>query len=142
MRRLGAILLIISTLSVGVPTVFGLCTAALWACAMGCFRRAGDGILLRERSACYRGAAGASGAETSLDARIDRRRRDHPPRNGLYFDIDEIVKQVISAPAHTRLALTGIEIVPFLRTEHLLELDTILGDFSTPLMGSPARVET
>ncbi len=64
-----------------------------------------------------------------------------PHQNGLYYDIDEIVKQIVSAPARTRFRLTGIEVVPFLRSEHLRTLTHVLGDFSTPVLGSPDRVE-
>ncbi|NLL42722.1 MAG: VanW family protein [Firmicutes bacterium] len=64
-----------------------------------------------------------------------------PHVNGLYFDVDAIVDSVINAPAKSRIALEGIEVVPFVRTEHLQELVDVLGDFSTPLIGSPGRVE-
>lgn len=64
-----------------------------------------------------------------------------PHENGVYFDIDQLVNCVIEASAHTVLELAGIEVVPFLRTEHLQELTDLLGDFSTSLLGSPARVE-
>lgn len=64
-----------------------------------------------------------------------------PHVNGLYFDVDAIVNSVINAPAKSRIALEGIEVVPFVRTEHLQELVDVLGDFSTPLIGSPGRVE-
>jgi len=43
-------------------------------------------------------------------------------------------------PAHTRLSLNGIPVVPLFRTEHLVQLTKNLGDFSTPLIGSPDRV--
>ena len=143
MRRLGAILLIISTLSVGVPTVFRTVHRRFVGVRHGVFleERAMEYYYENEVRVIVEQLVRAV-QRPPLDARIDRETGEIiPHENGLYFDIDEIVKQVISAPAHTRLALTGIEIVPFLRTEHLLELDTILGDFSTPLMGSPARVE-
>lgn len=64
-----------------------------------------------------------------------------PHQNGLYFDLDAIVHSVVHAPAKTRIELSGIEVVPFIRTEHLAELTDLLGDFSTPLLGSPGRVE-
>lgn len=64
-----------------------------------------------------------------------------PHVNGLYFDVDAIVDSVINAPAKSRIDLEGIEVVPFVRTEHLQELVDVLGDFSTPLIGSPGRVE-
>lgn len=64
-----------------------------------------------------------------------------PNENGLYFDVDAIVNSVVTAPAKSRIALQGIEVVPSLRTEHLAELTDVLGDFSTPLLGSPGRVE-
>jgi vancomycin resistance protein YoaR len=64
-----------------------------------------------------------------------------PHQNGLYFDLDAIVNHVVDAPSKSRLELTGIEVVPFLRTEHLEQLTDLLGDFSTPLLGSPGRVQ-
>jgi len=64
-----------------------------------------------------------------------------PHENGLYFDVDALVRSVVTAPAKARIPLQGIEVVPFLRTEHLVELTDIIGDFSTPLLGSPGRVE-
>lgn len=64
-----------------------------------------------------------------------------PHQNGLYFDLDAIVDSVVNAPAKSSIELSGIEVVPFLRTEHIEELTDLLGDFSTPLLGSPARVQ-
>jgi vancomycin resistance protein YoaR len=64
-----------------------------------------------------------------------------PHENGLYFDLDAIVHHVVEAPSKSRVELTGIEVVPFLRTEHLERLTDLLGDFSTPLLGSPGRVQ-
>lgn len=63
-----------------------------------------------------------------------------PHENGLYVDIDATVHQVMQAPKNTALQVQAVEIVPLLRTEHLDKLTAVLGDFSTPLMGSPARV--
>ena len=54
--------------------------------------------------------------------------------------MDTIVNEVVTAPAHTRLSLNGIPVVPLFRTEHLVQLTKNLGDFSTPLIGSPDRV--
>src|SRR5690606_13642888 len=47
---------------------------------------------------------------------------------------------VLQATGGTELKVERVEIVPQLRTEHLAELTKVLGDFSTPVMGSPARV--
>ncbi len=63
-----------------------------------------------------------------------------PHENGIYVDIDATVHKVMQAPSGAELEVETVEIVPQLRTEHLEDLDTILGDFSTPLMGSPDRV--
>ena len=46
----------------------------------------------------------------------------------------------MGAPANSRLEPVIIETVPQVRAEHLEPLQEILGDFSTPLMGSPGRV--
>lgn len=64
-----------------------------------------------------------------------------PHENGLYFDVDAIVDKVVNASAKSQLRMEGIEVVPFVRTEHLQELTDVLGDFTTPLIGSPGRVE-
>lgn len=64
-----------------------------------------------------------------------------PHENGLYLDVDAVVNSVVTAPAKSRVALQRIEVVPSLRTEHLMELTDLLGDFFTPLLGSPGRVE-
>lgn len=63
-----------------------------------------------------------------------------PHANGIYVDIDATVHQVLQATGGTELKVERVEIVPQLRTEHLAELTKVLGDFSTPVMGSPARV--
>lgn len=63
-----------------------------------------------------------------------------PHENGIYVDIDATVHKVLQAPKNAQLQVETVEIVPKLRTEHLQELTAILGDFSTPVMGSPARV--
>lgn len=143
MRRIAAILLIISTLGFGLPTVFRTVHR----------RVAGvrAGVCLEERALEYyyeneiRVIVEQLVKEVrkpAVDAAIDRETGEViPHENGLYYDIDEIVKQVMSAPARTRLALMGIEVIPFLRTEHLVNLTSVLGDFSTPVLGSPDRVE-
>ena len=64
-----------------------------------------------------------------------------PHENGLYFDVDSIVHKVVTAPTKSQIWMEGIEVVPFFRTEHLLELTDFLGDFSTPVLGSPDRVQ-
>lgn len=64
-----------------------------------------------------------------------------PHQNGLYFDLDDLVEKIVQAPAKSRISLEAIEVVPSLRTEHLEDLTDLLGDFSTPLMGSPDRVQ-
>jgi len=63
-----------------------------------------------------------------------------PHQNGLYFDVDEIVHQIVAAPAAKKVPLAGIEVVPSWRSEHLEKLTAVIGSFSTPLMGSPDRV--
>lgn len=63
-----------------------------------------------------------------------------PHENGIYVDIDATVNQVLHAPKRAELKVQTVEIVPDVRTEHLEGLTAILGDFSTPVMGSPARV--
>lgn len=64
-----------------------------------------------------------------------------PHQNGMYFDVDTIVNTVVSAPSKSRITLQAIEVVPSLRAEHLAELTDLLGDFSTPVIGSPDRVQ-
>ena len=63
-----------------------------------------------------------------------------PHEDGIYFDVDKIVHDIVTAPAHTKLDLEGIPVVPLFRTEHLVQLTDVLGDFSTPVIGSPDRV--
>ena len=63
-----------------------------------------------------------------------------PHANGIYVDIDATVHKVMNAPSGAALTVETIEVVPELRVEHLAVLDTVLGDFSTPVMGSPDRV--
>lgn len=46
----------------------------------------------------------------------------------------------MNASANSRLEPVIIETVPLVRSEHLEPLTEILGDFSTPVMGSPGRV--
>lgn len=143
MRRLTAIVLIISTLGFGLPTVF----RTIHRRAAGVRR----GVFLEEQALEYyyeneirviveRMVKEAQ--RPSVNAAIDHLTGEIiPHQNGLYYDIDEIVKQIVSAPARTRFRLTGIEVVPFLRSEHLRTLTHVLGDFSTPVLGSPDRVE-
>ncbi len=64
-----------------------------------------------------------------------------PHEKGLYIDVDQTVGNVISAPGGAELELVRIQVVPLLRTEHLLPLTAILGSFTTPLMGAPGRVK-
>lgn len=63
-----------------------------------------------------------------------------PEQNGYFVDVEATVELVMGAPANSRLEPVIIETVPQVRAEHLEPLQEILGDFSTPLMGSPGRV--
>lgn len=143
MRRLATVLLLFSVLTFGVPTVFRTIHRR-------CFG-VNPGVILGEQTLEYyyrkevrviaERLARAQG-RSAVDAAVNRETGEIiPHKNGLYFDIDEIVEQVMSAPAKSRIPLEGIEVVPFLRSEHLEELTDLLGSFSTPLLGSPGRVE-
>jgi len=63
-----------------------------------------------------------------------------PEQNGVFVDVEATVELVMNAAAGEHLQLVIIESVPQLRAEHLEPLTEILGDFSTPVMGSPGRV--
>jgi len=63
-----------------------------------------------------------------------------PEQNGYFVDVEATVELVMNASANSRLEPVIIETVPLVRSEHLEPLTEILGDFSTPVMGSPGRV--
>ena len=142
MRRLASLLVLITALGVGLPSVYCIVHRR--------FFGVNHGVYLEDQAMEY-----YYPNEVRVIVERMARARQRPPvpagldkitgeiiphEEGLYFDVDSIVQEVVIAPAHTRLELKGIPVVPLFRTEHLMELTHILGDFSTPLMGSPDRV--
>jgi vancomycin resistance protein YoaR len=142
MRRLASLLVLITALGVGLPSVYRTMHRR--------FFGVNHGVYLEDQAMEY-----YYPNEVRVIVERMARARQRPPvpagldkitgeiiphEEGLYFDVDSIVQEVVTAPAHTRLELKGIPVVPLFRTEHLMELTHILGDFSTPLMGSPDRV--
>lgn len=143
MRRITAIIFLVSALSLGIPTIFRTVHRRCFGVKTGvCLEQQsmeyyyeGEVRIIVERMARAAGRA-------PVDAAIDRITGEIiPHENGIYFDVDQIVNEIISAPPQSVVGLEGIEVVPFLRSEHLAELTELLGDFSTPVLGSPARVE-
>ncbi|HHU62451.1 MAG TPA: VanW family protein [Natronincola sp.] len=143
MRKLVAVIILISTLGWGLPTVFRTIHRRLFGVQ--------SGVYLEEQAMEYY-------YENEVRVIVEQmvRKAQLPPigakinhdtgeiiphENGLYFDVDDIVHSVISARSNTHLPLRGIEVVPLWRTEHLEELTAIIGDFSTSVLGSPARVK-
>ncbi|NLJ79492.1 MAG: VanW family protein [Firmicutes bacterium] len=143
MRRLVALVLVVSTLGWGVPTVFRTVHRRCFGVKQGVFLEnqimeyyyEGEVRVIVEQMARQTGRVPREAGVDKDSGQII------PHRNGLYFDVDQIVQEVINSPAGTKVPLRAIEVVPFLLTEHLEVLTHILGDFSTPLLGSPDRVE-
>lgn len=143
MRRLIALVLLVSSLGWGLPVIYRTVHRRWFGVR--------PGVFLEERplERYYQGEVrviveqmARRAARDPQDAGIDKDSGEIIPHcNGLYFDVDGIVQEILSAPADSRLALVGIEVVPSLRTEHLRGLTELLGDFSTPLLGSPDRVQ-
>lgn len=142
MRKIAAMLLLITTLGVGLPTAFRTLHRRLFGVKAG--------VYLEERAMEY-----YYPGEVRVIVEQMVRARLRPPvaasldkvtgeiiphEDGVYFDVDAIVEEVIKAPSGAKLELRGIPVVPLFRTEHLAQLTRVLGDFSTPLMGSPDRV--
>lgn len=142
MRRITVLLLLITTLGVGLPTAFRTIHRRIFGVR--------PGVYLEERAMeyYYEGEVRViveqmvrARMKAPVPATLDRITGEIiPHENGIYFDVDQIVNEVINARAKTQIKLTGIEVVPLFRTEHLAQLTDLLGDFSTPLMGSPDRV--
>lgn len=143
MRRIVTVVVLISTLGWGVPTVFRTFHRKLFGVQ--------PGVVLEEQALeyFYEGEVRVivermvrMAQRSPANANIHKETGEViPHQNGLYFDVDQLVHEIITAPSHTKLNLVGIEVVPFLRTEHLEKLTEILGDFSTPVLGSPDRVQ-
>ena len=142
MRRLAGLLLLITTLGVGLPSVYRTIHRR--------FFGVNAGVYLEERAMEY-----YYPGEVRVIVEQMVRSRLRPPspagldkvtgeivphEDGIYFDVDKIVHDIVTAPAHTKLDLEGIPVVPLFRTEHLVQLTDVLGDFSTPVIGSPDRV--
>jgi vancomycin resistance protein YoaR len=143
MRKITAMLVLISTLGFGLPTVYRTIHRRFFGVR--------SGVYLEDRAMehYYEGEVrviveqmARSMRRPPVNATVHKVTGEVVPHeNGLYFDVDSIVEKVLKASAKTRLALEPIEVVPFWRTEHLVGLTHLLGDFSTPLMGSPDRVQ-
>lgn len=143
MRRFIAVVVLVSTLGWGVPLTFRTFHRRLFGVK--------SGVALEEQILEYfyedeirviveRVARNAQ--RSPINASIHKVTGEViSHENGLYFDVDQLVHEIISAPAHTKFTLAGIEVVAPLRAEHLQELTDVLGDFSTPLLGSPDRVQ-
>lgn len=143
MRKITAMVLLLSTLGFGLPTVyrtihrrfFGVRAEVFLEEQMMEYYYENEVRVIVEQMARTR-------VLPPVNATIDKISGGIVPHtNGAYFDIDAIVDSVVSAPAKSRVELRAIEVVPFLRTEHLIELTDLLGDFSTPVLGSPDRVQ-
>lgn len=142
MRRITVVIVLIATLGFGLPTAFRTIHRRIFGVR--------PGVMLEEKSMeyYYEGEVRVlveqmvrAKLKAPVPATLDKISGELiPHENGIYFDIDSIVHEVVTARANTQLILQGIEVVPLFRTEHLAELTELLGDFSTPLMGSPDRV--
>lgn len=143
MRKITAVLILISTLGFGLPTVFRTIHRRFFGVKSGVFleQQAMEYYYEDEVRVIVEQMA-RLGRRAPVPATLDRTTGEIiPHENGLYFDIDSIVHKVITAQDKTRIVLEGIEVVPFFRSEHLAELTDLLGDFSTPLLGSSDRVQ-
>lgn len=142
MRRLLGVLVLISALGFGVPTT--------WRTIHRRFEGVRSGVTLEGRSMerYYEGEVRIVVEQMARQAqKAPKSASVHkdtgvviPHENGLYIDVDQTVYDVVNAPAGTALQLYGIPVVPLLRAEHLQVLTDLLGDFSTPVLGSPDRV--
>lgn len=75
------------------------------------------------------------------DAIIDKESGEIiPEQTGYFVDVQTTVEKVMSAARNTQVDIVLVEVIPQLRAEHLEPLIENLGDFSTPVMGSPGRV--
>ncbi|HPT83105.1 MAG TPA: VanW family protein [Limnochordia bacterium] len=142
MRRIAGMLLLITALGVGLPTAYRTIHRRLFGVRTGVYLEdrameyyyPGEVRVIVEQMARSRQRPPVPASLDKLTGEII------PHEEGVYFDVDAVVQEVITAPAHTKLDLRGIPVVPLFRTEHLAQLTEVLGDFSTPLMGSPDRV--
>lgn len=142
MRRIAGLLLLITALGMGLPSVYRTAHRRIFG--------VNTGVYLEERAMQYYYPGEVrviveqmvrSRLRPPVPASLDKVTGEIiPHEDGIYFDVDTIVQEVVSAPAHTKLQLQGIPVVPRFRAEHLVQLTSILGDFSTPVMGSPDRV--
>lgn len=143
MRKITAVLILISTLGFGLPTVFRTIHRRFFGVKSGVFlEQQAMEYYYEDEVRVIVEQMTRLGRRAPVPATLDRTTGEIiPHENGLYFDIDSIVHKVITAQDKTRIVLEGIEVVPFFRSEHLAELTDLLGDFSTPLLGSSDRVQ-
>lgn len=143
MRRVVAVIILISTLGWGLPTIFRTLHRRIYGVESGVYLEEQAMEYYYEEEVRVIVEQMARKAQyPPLEATIDHDTGEIiPHENGLYFDVDEVVHDVVSARSNTHLTLRGIEVIPFWRTEHLEEITEIIGDFSTPVLGSPARVK-
>ena len=142
MRRIAGVLLLITALGVGLPSAYRTVHRRLFGVNTGVYLedRAMEYYYPREVRVIVEQMV-RSRMRPPVPASLDKVTGEIVPHeDGVYFDVDTIVNEVVTAPAHTRLSLNGIPVVPLFRTEHLVQLTKNLGDFSTPLIGSPDRV--
>lgn len=143
MRKITAMVVLISTLGLGLPTVFRTIHRRFFGVRQGVYleERAMEYYYPKEVRVIVEQMARAK-MRPPQNASLDPSSGDIiPHQNGYYFDVDSLVSKVIQAPAKTQIAMEIIEVIPFVRTEHLAVLTELLGDFSTPLLGSPDRVQ-
>ncbi|NMB00403.1 MAG: VanW family protein [Firmicutes bacterium] len=142
MKKITVLLILVSTLGVGIPTAFRTIHRRVFGVRPGVFLEdqameyyyEGEVRVIVEKMA-------RSHQRAPVPATLEKTTGEIVPhQNGIYFDVDKIVHDVVNARAKSKLSLDGIEVVPLFRTEHLVELTDLLGDFSTPLIGSTDRV--
>lgn len=142
MKRMLSILIIVSLLGIGIPTVFRTIHRRI----VG----VNSGVTLNGRNMEYYYPKevriiveqfARSMNQEPINASLEKVTGSIvPEKNGLIVDIDKTVYDVIHAPAGSQLTVSIIEVLPEFRKEHLELLTDILGDFSTPLMGGPGRI--
>lgn len=143
MRKLTALVLLFSTLTFGLPPVFRTVHRRFVGVARGVFleERAMERYYEKEVRVIVEQLA-LKRLKPPRNANIDHKTGEIiPEENGLYFDVDSLVVKIMQAPQDSQIKLEAIEVLPWVREEHLVELTELLGDFSTPLLGSPGRIE-
>lgn len=141
MQKLISTALLVTLLTVGIPTMFRTIHRRFVGVKKGVTLEGRDLEYYYEKEARIIVEQIAREIQRApVNASLGKSGEIIPEADGIYVDVDQTVKNVMNAKARTQLSAVQIKVTPRLRQEHLATIVNNIGDFSTTLMGAPGRI--